>query len=187
MIMLGTNHMLQGSKKHPHSIIDPLYRSLVTIINTEENVDCVFEEGTELGPTVAEEIAEEKLGKEHYLNVDLPIEKRKVLGIGIARMHELSQMPRNEVPDLWFELNVESQRKRETAWLIAIQERKVERGLFVCGLAHLLSMAFSLESSGYSAETRIYNPEHRVCLRTHDVLIPGLRLRNGNTGTETPL
>lgn len=179
--------MLQGSKRHAESIVDPLYRSLVTSIITEEKVDYVFEEGTELGPTVAEEIAEDKLGKGHYLNVDPPIDKRKVLGIGNMKVHRLSQIPRNEVPDYWCELNLESQRRRETAWLTAIQGRQFERGLFVCGLAHLLSMAFSLESSDYSAETRIYSPEHRVCLRTHDVLIPGLRLRNGDTGTETPL
>jgi hypothetical protein len=162
-----------------------LYRSLVTDIIAEGNVDFVFEEATGTGPTIAEEIAENKLRKGHYLDVDAPA-VRKEHGIGTTtRFHELDQMPRGELRVFCIELIVAEQQKRETLWLQAMQGKQFNSGLLVCGLAHLLSMAFRLESSGYSVKARIYNPEHRLCERTHHATIPGLVLRNGDD--ETPL
>src|SRR5271170_1164814 len=159
VIVVGTNHILQGAVKNSLSIIDPLYRSYITSIIPRDEVDFVFEEGSGLGPTIAEEIAEDTLGKDHYLDVDPSIAQRKVLGIGVAgEHHDLDPLTELEVHDLWGELFVPEQRKRENAWLQAIQGQSFSRGLLVCGLAHLLSIAFNLDSSGYSVEARAFNP-----------------------------
>jgi hypothetical protein len=184
VIVLGTNHILQGGEKNPEFIIDPEYRSYICRIITDSKVDFIFEEATDSGPTVAERIAEERLEKAHYVDID-PIEKRKALGIGVGTQYEfLPRIPQVEFQELLFRLKVAEQQKREIAWTEAIQDTQFDCGLLICGLAHLLSMAFRLESFGCTVEARIYNPEHRACRRTHQMPIPGLILRVGDTETE---
>lgn len=176
--ILGTNHLFQGCSKHPRIVIDPLYRSLVASLIASDKVDFVFEEATGFGPTIAEEIAESMLGNGHYLDVD-PMAEREAHGVGgpTARLEQLYEIPKGEVPAYCCEFIVAGQKTREALWLEAMEATEFKSGLLICGLAHLLSMAFRLEASGYSVTAKLYNPEHRLCERTHDVPIPGLILR----------
>jgi len=183
IIILGTNHLLQAGEKNPQFIIDPEYREYISRILAERNVDFLFEEATSSGPTIAEHIATDRLGNGHYIDVD-PIEMRKELGIGIATQYEfLPHVPQVGFREIAFRLIVAEQQKREQAWVETIHRTEFDCGLLICGLAHLLSMAFRLEDSGHTVETRIYSPEQRACRRTHRVTIPGLILREGDAST----
>jgi hypothetical protein len=183
IIVVGTNHILQGGEGNPIFIIDPGYRWYIEKIITESRVDFIFEEATNSGPTVAERIAEDRLGKGHYLDIDR-IETREALGIGPSQYEVLPPTPQVGFQEIAFRFVVADQKKREMAWLQTIQKNHFNCGLLICGLTHLLSMAFQLESY-YSVEARNYSPEQRACRRTHRVTIPGLVLHDGDT--ERPL
>jgi hypothetical protein len=57
VIVLGTHHELQGSKRRPGNIDDPLYEELIVHLIANQTIDFVFEEATGLGPTTAERLS----------------------------------------------------------------------------------------------------------------------------------
>lgn len=132
-------------------------------------LDFVFEEIAGLGPTVAEDVVEKKLGIGHYLDVDPPVELRPSLGIGIcSSSYTYDPMTNADVPDSLAQQVVVYHGKREILWLEAIEAQPFKRGLLICGHAHLLSMAFRLELRGFAVEAQSYYPEHRLCGRKHE-------------------
>lgn len=181
LIVLGTNHLLQGARKAPKSIIDPEYRAYISSVIDGEDMDFVLEEGSDLGPTIAEGIANGKLGSGHYLDIDPSVEMRKALDIGsAAHSHCWNPTANVEVYDYWVELTISEQAKREVFWLQTIQGQGFRRAMLICGHGHVLSMSFRLEGAGYSVEARAYYPEHRLCERKHVTALPGQIVRFGD-------
>jgi hypothetical protein len=79
--VLGTYHELQGSKKRPGNINDPLYVDLITDLIQDQTIDFIFEEATGLGPTTAEDLSAKLVGANRYLDLDPPTQKRQIFGI----------------------------------------------------------------------------------------------------------
>jgi hypothetical protein len=61
-----------------------------------------------------------------------------------------------EVKDWLCKLYVEEHRKREELWLKIIQGEQFNRGLPICGDAHVLSMSYRLQSENLSADNNSY-------------------------------
>ena len=169
IILLGTVHELTGAKKLPGAIDDPIYREIVQSILKNDTVDFVFEEIGGRGPTFAEERALQILGPGRYLDVDPSAECREQRGVPRECSSSFAWNPMSaaEVKDYLWEFKIEAHTRREAIWLEEIQKTQFNRALFVCGHAHMFSMAFKLGACGFSAEAKAHLPFHRLCTRKH--------------------
>jgi hypothetical protein len=80
MVVLGTDHALQGAQKTPREkkINDPTYRILVEKLIKDYSLDCIFEEASGCGPTTASGFEGPGL---RYCDVDPAGTERHLLGI----------------------------------------------------------------------------------------------------------
>ena len=87
--ILGTSHRLQGALKAERiqHIDDPSYKKYLEDQLRPKLVDFVFEEASECGPTIAEKVATELLGKGRYLDVDPHPDTRANFGIPPLQNH----------------------------------------------------------------------------------------------------
>lgn len=162
--VFGTSHRFQGAKKAEriHQIDDPGYR-LYLEDQLPKLFDFVFEEASECGPTVAEEIATRLLGPGHYLDVDPHPDNRPRLGIPPLREHYTPVNPYEQGNrDFVQHEDLEGQEKREELWVNRIKGQSFDWGLLICGYLHALSLSFRLQSAGFSVkQTSVYMPFHK--------------------------
>jgi hypothetical protein len=163
--IFGTVHQLQGAERASwKNIEDPAYLGLVK--ERLAGKDFVFEEASELGPTTAERLAEERFGAGHYLDIDPHKDKRLECGICITRQ-SFPIDPGTLLTD-YYHLEFESEQlKRENLWLGRMRGANFGNALLICGYLHTLSMAFKLRSEGFNVETWTYVPYLRLCPRPH--------------------
>jgi hypothetical protein len=170
IIILAVPHQLQGPNFNGY-IDDPSYSLLVK--DKIHGVDFVFEEVSGRGPSTAENLANSKLGPDHYLNIDPTPGERSQCGIKAVAAGGYPIDPWQSVgPGVPHDVvecgDVEQCEKRERIWLERVQDKTFSKGLVICGLAHGLSFAFRLVAAGISVEkTDNYIPYHKLCSRPH--------------------
>ena len=163
MRLLAVPHQLQGPNFRGY-IKDSSYSQLVGDF-IKNGIDFVFEEASGHGPTIAEECADALLGIGHYSDIDPSRSERLTLGIA----ETLTGLPVDACNsnDMYTYHYIEEHRKREELWLHKIQVQPFEKALLICGLAHILSVAFRLLSAGVSVEVNDYLPYDKLCTRPH--------------------
>lgn len=153
--VLATLHVVQGAEKRIGNVHDPMYVALLEKLMISEGVDFIFEEASGLGPTIAETLAIEKLAFGHYVDIDPARTERSDFGIAAnsSEPHMIGAPPTVAFAN-WQVLEVHA--KREELWLKRIQQRQFRSALVICGLVHLLSFAFRLQSEQYSVQAINY-------------------------------
>ena len=164
--VLGISHRSQGASKAEHiqHIDDPSYKRYLERQLLSEQFDFVFEEGTELGPTIAEKLAAEILGKDHYLDVDPHPKNRAKLGIpDLGNDYTPINPYDSESKDFVQHEHLEGQAKREELWVERVKGQSFASALFICGYLHILSLSFRLKSGGVPvAQASVYMPFHKL-------------------------
>lgn len=164
--VLGISHRLQGARKAEHiqHIDDPSYQRYLEKQLLSEQFDFVFEEATEFGPTIAEKLAAEILGKDHYLDVDPHPKNRTRLGIpDLGNDYTPINPYEPKSKDFVQHEHLEGQAKREQLWVERVQGQSFTSALFICGYLHTLSLSFRLNSDGVSvAQASVYMPFHKL-------------------------
>jgi hypothetical protein len=153
--VLGTIHMVQGAEKRAGNMHDPMYEALLRKLLASEGVDFIFEEASGLGPTIAEKLAREELGSDHYLDIDPARAERAEFAIP-ANSHEPHMIgtPPKVAFANWQILDVHA--KRENLWIKRIKQHHFESALMICGLVHLLSLGFRLQEANFSVQAIDY-------------------------------
>jgi hypothetical protein len=153
--VLATLHVVQGAEKRAGNVHDPMYVALLRKLMESEGVDFIFEEASGLGPTLAENLALERLGFLRYLDIDPARGDRADFGIpgNSSEPHMIGEPPTVAFAN-WQVLDVHA--KREELWIQRIQQHKFESALVICGLVHLLSFAFRLQSAKFSVQAINY-------------------------------
>jgi len=152
MVVLGTNHFLQGAEKKKEKIEDLTYHLVIEKLIVDYSVNFIFEEASEQGPTTAEKLARgHHLG---YLDVDPCEDKREQHGLAkyTARDFEICQQREMNAPnpnDLQ-EHCLGNQLKREKHWIDQINAESFENGLIICGALHTFSVASGLETARFN-------------------------------------
>jgi len=153
--VLGTLHVIQGAEKRLGNQHDPMYVELLDKLMNSEGLDFIFEEASGLGPTIAEKLSLERLGFGRYLDIDPGRHDRAEFGIASHAMEpNMIGVPPKVAFANWQILNVHA--KREELWVKRIQQREFESALVICGLVHLLSLAFRLQESKLSVQAIAY-------------------------------
>jgi hypothetical protein len=153
--VLATLHVLQGAEKRVGNVHDPMYVALLNQLMSSENVDFIFEEASGLGPTIAEKLALERLAFGHYVDIDPARADRVEFGIPASSSEpNMIGAPPSVAFANWQILEVHA--KREELWLQRIRQRKFESALVICGLVHLLSFSFRLQSANVSVQAINY-------------------------------
>src|SRR5229473_3482024 len=120
--------------------------------------DFVFEEATEFGPTIVEDLARKFLGEDHYLDVDPHPKNRAQFGIPPLRADHTPIDPYGDEGCVFHE-DLEGQALREELWIKRCSETNFTCALFICGFLHTLSLSYRLQSAGFSVEQAgIYMP-----------------------------
>jgi len=161
MVVLGTDHALQGAEKLEDSkkIDDPTYGILVEKLVTYFSLDCIFEEASGLGPTTASKLQRPGL---EYLDVDPPGNERHLYGIPPGLPFESftiydSSDPRIPKPEPYAtQKKLATELGRERVWVERINNASFTNGLLICGAAHTFSAALRLDVSGFSVDVIIY-------------------------------
>jgi hypothetical protein len=153
--VLATLHVVQGAEKRVGNVHDPMYVTLLEKLMISERVDFIFEEASGLGPTIAEKLALEKLAFGHYVDIDPARNERGDFGIPTNSSEpNMIGSPPSVAFANWQILDVHA--KREELWLQRIQQRKFESALVICGLVHLLSFSFRLQTAKFSVQAINY-------------------------------
>jgi hypothetical protein len=145
--IFGTSHRVQGALKATHlkHITDPDYTRYLEDQLRANHFDFVFEEATECGPTIAEDLATKFLGKGHYLDVDPHPSSRSRFGIPPLR-DERTQLEDGCV----FHEDLDGQALREKLWVKRCTNQAFTCALFICGHLHTLSLSFRLQAAGFA-------------------------------------
>lgn len=153
--VLATLHVLQGAEKRHGNLHDPMYVTLLKNLIISEGVEFIFEEASGLGPTIAEKLSQQQLGFGRYLDIDPANADRVEFGIpsNSNEPHIIGTPPKVAFAH-WQILEVHA--KREILWMNRIQQRKFESALVICGLVHLLSLAFRLQTAQFSVQAIDY-------------------------------
>jgi len=153
--VLATLHVVQGAEKRVGNVADPMYVALLNKLMISESVDFIFEEASGLGPTIAEKLALEQLAFGHYVDVDPASRERPDYGIP-ANSSEPNMIgsPPTVAFANWQILDVHA--KREELWLKRMRQHEFQSALVICGLVHLLSFAFRLQSEKFSVQAINY-------------------------------
>ena len=168
--VLGISHQVQGvAKAKFRQVSDPSYERYIDGEIRSGRFDFVFEEATELGPTIAERLSIELLGEGRYLDVDPHPDNRPKFGIpdlteGFTPINPCE--PGNN--DIVRHCALEAQAKREELWVKRVKTQPFNSALFICGYLHTLSLAFRLQPAGFLvARADYYMPHDKLCTLTH--------------------
>jgi hypothetical protein len=161
VVILGTDHRLQGAEKRSGNIDDPDYRILVEQLVTKFSINFIFEEVTDLGPSLAEKFASERLGSDRYRDIDPARELRPSLGIPISTGESYWIGGPNLNSGHWgcaHEEFVDALAKREQIWLRVIKEEEFKAALAICGQVHGLSFGSVLGKEDFDVKLYHYLP-----------------------------
>src|SRR5271166_3068178 len=161
IVVLGTDHALQGSQNTPDDkkINDPTYQVLVEKLIKDYDVDCIFEEASGCGSTTASEL--KRTGLE-YFDVDPQGPERKSHGIpeGLPiesyAIYEINDPHTPKSEPFATQKKLDTELGRERVWVERINKQQFKNGLMICGAAHTFSVARRLVDSGFSVDVIIY-------------------------------
>lgn len=159
VVVLATYHQLQGTNFNGY-VDDPNYTRIVSDWIRSNKVDFVFEEASGHGPSIAENLAS-RLGSDRYLDVDPSRAERTKFGIP-QDVQLCEPVDPCESNDVICEHNVDGHHLREELWLQKILDKNFKVGLFICGIAHGLSMGFRLQNHGFEVELFGYEPRSKI-------------------------
>ena len=160
VIVLGTNHDLQGAERRNGNVKDPIYESLLKQLIVGEKLDFIFEEATGFGPTIAEKLSLATWGPNRYLDVDPPREQREQFGIPKdSNDFYMIGSPPEAAFACWQFHEVHS--RREEVWVERMTKQPFKRALMICGHAHTLSFAFRLHAANIEAKAITYSKSER--------------------------
>jgi hypothetical protein len=141
--ILGTTHNVQGVELYQAPKLDDREYRMV-LDRLFGGIDFVIEEASGLGPTTAEQLALERLGDSHYLDVDPPASQRRAYGLQEdAQQRELIELDDRRTDCVIFQ-HIETQLGREKVWVSRINGTVWRNALLVCGFLHALSVAAKL-------------------------------------------
>jgi hypothetical protein len=153
--VLGTIHMVQGAEKRAGNHHDPMYVALLDKLLVSEGADFIFEEASGLGPTIAENLARERLGADHYLDIDPARHDRAAFAIpSVSHEPHMIGTPPSVAFANWQILDVHA--RRENLWIKRITQHRFESAVLICGLVHLLSVSFRLQEAKFSVQAIDY-------------------------------
>ncbi|SRR6266567_3097731 len=155
VVVLATQHELQGAEKRMGSVNDPLYTELLEELVHAEGLDFIFEEATGLGPTIAEKLSLSKLGPKRYLDVDPSLDERERFGIPKVTNNPFMVGPPPDAAFADWQFH-EVHAKREKFWIQRMIERDFKAALMICGIAHGLSFTFRLQAAKFTVKTATY-------------------------------
>jgi hypothetical protein len=162
--VLGVLHELQGPGFFNY-VQDPSYPLLLK--DVMRGIDCVFEEASGRGPSIAEDLAASLLGAGHYIDVDPARNERAKHGIPETTTGG-GPIDLYNSPDSYVILLMDAQRLREELWIRTIEQRSFGKAILIVGIGHSLSVAFRLIGAGIVVEeVRAYTPHAKLCRRTH--------------------
>jgi hypothetical protein len=166
--IFGTSHRLQGAANGRMNVDDPSYSDLLTMLFREERPNVIFEEAAGLGPTTASRKAEDELGHGKYLDIDPSRGERESLGLNTesGENFNVNPMETGRVVTL-SNGKIYQHRKREALWLSKIRSTTFISAILICGMNHLLSLAYTFEGLGYEVKALAYMPEHKLCVLRH--------------------
>jgi hypothetical protein len=160
VIVLGTNHDLQGAERRNGNVKDPMYESLLKQLIVGEKLDFIFEEATGFGPTIAEKLSLATWGPKRYLDVDPPRDQREQFGIPKdSNDFYMIGSPPEAAFACWQFHEVHS--RREELWVQRMTKQPFKRALMICGHAHTLSFAFRLRDANMDAKAITYARSER--------------------------
>jgi hypothetical protein len=163
--ILGTVHEIQGAEKYQRrKVEDPAYLALIKQFLPGK--DFVFEEASALGPTKAEQLASEQLGKDRYLDVDPHVSERPAYRIGETGQSSPINPYDGSTDSVRREFE-EEQSKREYLWIGKIEKAEFTSALFICGYLHTLSLSYKLREAGFRVESWTYVPYAKLCPLPH--------------------
>jgi hypothetical protein len=154
LIVFGTYHNVQGLKNFGGSLTDPDYEPILEYLKQKHDVDCIFEEATGHGPSVASDMA-----ASIYLDID-----SETTDEALSRFPEDSHTLALEIRDKFrvqeipAKLGLTVQEWRESTWVTKIKAQQFTTGLLICGVVHTLSIAFRLKAEGFGVEAYCYEP-----------------------------
>jgi hypothetical protein len=168
--IFGVSHQVQGvTKAKFRQVADPSYAQYAEEEIRSGQFDFVFEEATELGPTIAERLSAKALGEGHYLDVDPHPDNRQKFGIA-----SIGEYPTPINPcepgntDIAHGAVLEVHAKREELWVNRMKAQPFRSALFICGYLHTLSVAFRLQAAGFCVpRAAYYMPHNRLCTLPH--------------------
>jgi len=133
--VFGTSHRLQGALKADHllQINDHGYKRYLEHQLRANRFDFVFEEATEFGPTIAEDVATKFLGPGHYLDLDPHPRNRARFGIPPLREEHTPINPYGPDDGFVQHEDLEGQDKREELWVSRVQGQSFDSALLICG------------------------------------------------------
>jgi hypothetical protein len=153
--VLATLHVTQGAEKRVGNVNGPMYVTLLNKLLVSESVDFIFEEASGLGPTIAEKMALERLAFGHYVDIDPARSERTDFGIPTNSSEpNMIGAPPTVAFANWQIL--EAHAKREELWMQRMKQHEFQSALVICGLVHLLSFAFRLQSANFSVQAINY-------------------------------
>ncbi len=164
--VLGTCHDVQGAEKWKGLRLDDAQYKTV-LKRLLRGCDFVFEEASGLGPTTLERWCVDRMGADHYLDVDPAVVDRPKFGIDrTGECYPIDASFQNT--DFLCSEYVKPQAARERLWLRRIKKASFNKAIFVCGHLHMLSMSFRLRARGYEVEASCYIPWRAFCRRVMD-------------------
>jgi hypothetical protein len=163
VFVLGTFHTIQGAEKRtePKNIHDPAFETLIDAFFEVYGVDYVFEEASELGPTIASKAAASRgVG---YTDVDPHVDNRSKFGLAANTGEAFTAcIPGATNTPNWgevFQEHVTPQADREKHWVKQISSQTFADGLVICGFLHTLSLANRLHENGIDVTALTYSPD----------------------------
>lgn len=159
LVILGTFHEVQGLPGYPGSVQDPFYEDVVLAdLIAYGEIDYIFEEASGYKPSIAAGLAKPPI---RYLDIDPSPDERPKLGVGLTK----NSIPyRHDLVSCAWDIYIEAHFKRETVWLSKLETEHFEKGLVICGINHLLSFSFRLQSSAFTMKKIVeYTPRAKVC------------------------
>jgi len=159
VVLLGTYHQLQGTNFSGY-VENPSYTKVVSDLIRFDKVDFIFEECSGHGPSIAENLAAQ-LGPGRYLDIDPCRAERTKLGIP-EEVEHCDPVDPMESSDVLCEQDLNGHRLREELWMQRISAEDFKVGLAICGIAHLLSLGFRLQKSGFEAKVVQHKPSGKI-------------------------
>jgi len=161
VVVLGTSHCVQMAENSTYRTIDdPDYGRLVERLITVFEIDALFEEASECGPTSAQKLSGRLELKYH--DVDPHPEKRHLYGLS-----GLTGEPLAEPFDFAHRMFPDAHFRREDFWVDAIVRQSFQKALVICGFLHTLSLSGRLDSAGFEVDAYVYVPYDKLCDKVH--------------------
>ncbi|HEY1659948.1 MAG TPA: hypothetical protein VGG14_16465 [Candidatus Sulfotelmatobacter sp.] len=153
LIVLGTDHGLQGRDQRLESlIVELIEREAVTMIAEENRVYAVT-----LGRQVAESLSLP------WVQIDMTLEDRVKAGIDgkLANRMQIRRYNDDGYPEMAIRYATREDGMREEFWLDRIEAAaKGGTVLVICGCLHCVPLSQKAEKRGHSIVAKLFHPEH---------------------------